>query len=32
MLEFWCVAIFLALSISSVWLIAGLDKMMEEES
>lgn len=32
MLEFWCVAIFLALSVSTVWLIAALDGMMEGES
>lgn len=32
MLEFWCIAIFAALSASTVWLIVGLDGMMEEES
>jgi len=32
MLEFWCVVLFLALSISTIWLIGALDKMMEGES
>ncbi len=31
MLEFWCIVIFLALSVSTVWLIEALDKMMEGE-
>ena len=32
MLEFWCVVLFLVLSISTIWLIGALDKMMEGES
>jgi hypothetical protein len=32
MLEFWCMALFLFLSVSSVWLIEALDKMMEGDS
>ncbi len=31
MLEFWCIMIFLALSVSTIWLIRALDKMMEGE-
>ena len=31
MLEFWCVILFLALSVSSLWLIGALDKMMGGE-
>ncbi len=31
MLEFWCIAIFAALSASSIWLIYALDRMMEGE-
>jgi hypothetical protein len=32
MLEFWCVALFLALSVSTIWLIGALDKMMGGDS
>ena len=32
MLELYCVGIFLVLSISTIWLISALDKMMEGES
>jgi hypothetical protein len=32
MLEFWCVALFLGLSVSTVGLIGLLDKMMGGES
>jgi hypothetical protein len=31
MLEFWCIVIFAALAASSIWLIHGLDGMMEGE-
>ncbi len=31
MLEFWCVALFLALSVSTVLLIGALDRMMGGE-
>jgi hypothetical protein len=31
MLEFWCVVIFLALCLSTLWLVGALDKMMKEE-
>ena len=31
MLEFWCIVIFLVLTLLSVWLIHALDRMMEKE-
>jgi hypothetical protein len=31
MLEFWCIAIFAALSASSLWLIYALEGLMESE-
>jgi len=31
MLEFYCIAIFAALSSASIWLIRALDGMMESE-
>jgi hypothetical protein len=32
MLEFWCVILFLVLSVSSIWLIYALEGLMGEES
>jgi hypothetical protein len=32
MLELYCIGLFLALSLSTIWLIGALDKMMGGES
>lgn len=32
MLEFWIVVLFLALSVSAIWLIGALDRMMGGDS